>query len=112
MNGWVISGIVLVFLGIVAGVVLSMRNRYRAKCAGYEGRILGLNENILTLANERNAWRSRAHEVETERNELREQVGGLKLERDEALRPKVPPSDGSKRRMKTKPTSMEPPSTA
>lgn len=111
MNGWVIFWLALLD-ALLVGVVLWLLNHHKAERTGLLKRIEGLNENILTLAKERDAWQSRAHEVETERNELREQVGGLKLERDEALRPKVPPSDGTgKRRVKGKSTSMEPPST-
>ena len=130
MNGWVIFGVVLVFLAIVASVVLSMRNRYRAKCAGYEGRILGLNENILTLANERNTARAErdANKLQADTallqveqlakayGELQNAYSTLELGHKLLLEEKQPksvlPSDGTKKRIKGKPTSMEPPSQA
>ena len=122
MNGWGLLGLALFSLATGASVTLwpyrSMKaenERLRKEIGDYVGRTGRLAREGANLRAECDAWEFRAHEVETERNELREQVDALRLQLDEALRPKSPPpSDGTKkpRVNRIKPTSLEPPSMA
>lgn len=178
MNGWGITGLVLLFLALLILVIRFYveRTRYKAEWAGLHKQIDDLTSERDTVRSERDALQKqldKEHETLEERGKLKEQVhtyitantkilndyqlllternalqkvheaelekyrkyfeglkedlkkaneamlslsnecDALRLQLDEALRPKSPPpSDGTRKpRMKTKPTSMEPPST-
>jgi hypothetical protein len=132
MNGWILAGLVLVFLAIIASIALWARDKFsqlEAEKAGFKQAADRAEQALEDLVAQRDeamrlfdgvqpkldgmamAIRDQAQrnaQVVTERDALR-------LQLEEALRPKLPPSDGAVKKPRvprTRPTSLEPPSQA